>query len=192
LSGVCRAIVDNQPDRMHTAPLGFWHHHLADKGLEVDKALTLVALPQNVPVTNTQASHQVSRPASCVARRLALRVTSNDRAWRLFGFTRLDRGFLIDTYQPFSTLQQAACLAIQLQDRTSPHHKRLWVVNVLPHAVTPRTDLFGPQPAPNRAGRQPGQCRLLGELLYQFGTAPARKRHARLARQTTGERHYRT
>ncbi len=173
---------------MHAAPLGLGHQHLADKRLEVDKPLAFVALPQNLPVGNTQASNQVSRSASRVARRLALWVSADGRSWCLFGLTRLDRGFLIDTHQPLSTLQQAAGLSVQLQHRTSAREERLWVVNMLPHPVAPRADLLCSQPAPDCASRHTLQSRLRAELAYQLGAAPARKRDAVRAGQATGGR----
>jgi hypothetical protein len=79
---------------MDTPPIGFRNEHVCDQGLELDKALALVTLPQHFPVGHSQASNQVARRAPRAARRLVLMVASVGWSWLQAGFTRLDRGFL--------------------------------------------------------------------------------------------------
>jgi len=67
----------------------------------------------------------------------------------VFGFTCLDRGFLINTNDPGALLEQGLGLFIQMQDWTRALQEGFLVLDLLPGMETPRTNLLSGEPTPN-------------------------------------------
>ena len=92
---------------------------------------------------------------------------------RLFAFSCLDGGFLIEADQPGPCAQEASRLSIGLQHRASPLQEGVGIMDVLPGVIAPRAKAFGFEPATHRACRDARKAGILGHAAGQFGSTPA-------------------
>src|SRR5438067_8614423 len=108
-------------------------------------------------------------------------------ARQLFTFARLQGGFLIQTEQPDSCLQEGTRLTIGVEHRTSALQEGDGIVDMLPGVIAPRAETFGFEPATHRAGRDARKAGILGHTTGQFGATPARERYLALPGQATSD-----
>src|SRR6266702_2000652 len=169
---VGRAIVQDQDQRLHLPPQGFWKDDLLQERAEIHKAFARRAASIDLPISYREPSQQVPRPASDVARRLMHRRAWDRRSGCLFSLSCLKRGFLITANQPGSFLEQRSRSPVELQHGTRPLQKLLWVLDMLPSVIAPRSDALREDPAANGAGRDPRQLGRTRHMTSQFASAP--------------------
>ncbi len=170
-------VVQNQSQCVNTAPQSLGDHHCQQESLKVDKPFVQTALPIDPPISYAQRSKEIQCSLALIPVRDMYWMPRCSRDGHLFSLASLDRRLLVRTNHPDASLQQRLRLLIQSQNGTSPFQKGLWVQNVLPTVVAPRSEFLRRQPASHRTG-----CNLHHHLQRHqssgdFGVAPSRQGH---------------
>jgi len=87
------------------------------------------------------------------------------------------RRFLITADQPDPFPQQHSRSLIEAQHGACPLQKLVWVLDMLPRVIAPRSDALRFEPAANGAGRDPRQLGRTRHMTSQFASAPPSQRH---------------
>src|SRR6266700_3819126 len=174
---VRRAIIQDQDQRLHLSPQRFWKDDLFQERAEIHKAFARRALTIDLSIGDRECSHQVPCSPSDVARRLLHRRPWDGRTGSLFGLSCLKRRFLITADQPDPFPQQHSRSLIEAQHGARPLQKLLWVLDMLPRVIAPRSDALRFEPAANGAGRDMGQLGCTRHMTSQFASAPASQRN---------------
>ncbi len=87
------------------------------------------------------------------------------------------RRFLITANQPDPFPQQHSRSLIEAQHGARPLQKLLWVLDMLPSVIAPRSDALRFEPAANAAGRDPRQLGRTRHMTSQFASAPPSQRN---------------
>jgi hypothetical protein len=152
------------------------------KGLEIDKAFALTTGAVDLAVGHREPGKQMTSSTSVIARFVQQRLAWACWARKLLALTSLNGGFLIQTDQPGACSQERLRLGVGLKHGAGPLEKGDWIMDVLPGVIAPGTNALGFEPATDRTGRDGRKCRVLGHLMGQFGSTPARERHLSLLR----------
>ena len=157
------------------------------KAWKSTKHLRLSAGSVDLAISHGEPGKQMACAATMIARFVQHRLAWACWARRLFALPCLNGGFLIETDQPGACLQECSCLAIGLEHRTSSLQEGDGIMDVLPSVIAPGAKAFGFEPATHRTGRDARKGGILGHVLGQFGSTPAREGHLALPRQATGD-----
>ncbi len=176
------AIIQDEGHGVDLPPKGFGNDDLLEKGLEIDKALARAASPIDVAISHGESGKQMAGPTTMIASFVQHRLAWACWARRLFRFSCLDGGFLIEANQPGACSQEDSRLTIGVQHRTSSLQEGGGIMDVLPGVIAPRAKTLGFEPTTHRAGRDVRQRGILGHTSGQLGSTPAREWHLALPR----------